>query len=71
MNDFQWIQEMAEAGANQYTFHIEATSDPMNCIRRIKEAKMKVSHCIYGITLYHHRHHHPNSDSIPITLSLK
>lgn len=38
----QWITDMARAGANQYTFHIEATSDPMNCIRRIKEANMKV-----------------------------
>ena len=26
----QWVDEMAEAGANQYTFHIEATSE--NCI---------------------------------------
>lgn len=40
--NFQWIQEMAEAGANQYTFHIEATADPMTCIRQIKEANMKV-----------------------------
>lgn len=38
----KWITDMASAGANQYTFHIESTSDPMNCIRRIKEANMKV-----------------------------
>lgn len=38
----KWIKDMAEAGASQYTFHIEATVDPMNCIRRIKEANMKV-----------------------------
>ena len=40
----QWIEEMAKAGANQYTFHIESTS-PENIpeiIRKIKEADMKV-----------------------------
>ena len=39
---FQWIEGMADAGANQYTFHIEATEDPMQCIRKILEAGMKV-----------------------------
>nr|KAG5695122.1 hypothetical protein BaRGS_017221 [Batillaria attramentaria] len=33
---------MADAGANMYTFHYEATSDPVSCIRKIKEAGMKV-----------------------------
>lgn len=33
---------MADAGAQQYTFHIEATSEPLNVIRKIKEAGMKV-----------------------------
>lgn len=40
----QWIQEMAGAGVNQYTFHIESTT-PDNIhdiIRKIKEADMKV-----------------------------
>lgn len=37
-----WIAEMADAGANQYTFHLEATSTPGECIRRIKESGMKV-----------------------------
>lgn len=40
----QWIEEMAKAGANQYTFHIESTT-PENIpevIRKIKEADMKV-----------------------------
>ncbi|XP_071942888.1 ribulose-phosphate 3-epimerase-like [Antedon mediterranea] len=41
-NPEQWIQNMADAGANQYTFHIEATEDPAGCIRKIREANMKV-----------------------------
>ena len=39
---FQWIEGMADAGADMYTFHFEATDDPMTCIRKIKEAGMKV-----------------------------
>lgn len=38
---YQWIQNMADAGANQYTFHYEATDDPTMCIRKIREAGMK------------------------------
>ena len=33
---------MADAGATQYTFHVEATDDPMMVIRKIQEAGMKV-----------------------------
>ena len=33
---------MAESGASQYTFHIEATDDPGACIRKIRENGMKV-----------------------------
>ena len=35
---------MASAGAEQYTFHVEAagTNDPSEIIRKIKEAGMKV-----------------------------
>ncbi|XP_022086257.1 ribulose-phosphate 3-epimerase-like isoform X2 [Acanthaster planci] len=40
-NPEKWIQPMAEAGANQYTFHIEATDRPKDVIRLIKEAGMK------------------------------
>jgi len=33
---------MAKAGASQYTFHIEATNNVMDCIQRVKAANMKV-----------------------------
>ncbi|UJR09515.1 hypothetical protein I4U23_013753 [Adineta vaga] len=40
----QWIEEMAGAGVNQYTFHIESTTaeNIPEIIRKIKEADMKV-----------------------------
>ena len=49
----QWITEMAKAGANQYTFHIEATNNVIDCIQRVKAANMKVRivwHviCVFG-----------------------
>ncbi|GFO11419.1 ribulose-phosphate 3-epimerase [Plakobranchus ocellatus] len=37
----KWIEPMADAGANMYTFHYEATDDPKECIRKIREAGMK------------------------------
>ncbi|XP_029386429.1 ribulose-phosphate 3-epimerase isoform X3 [Echeneis naucrates] len=38
----QWVKPMAAAGANQYTFHLEATTNPGNLIKEIKESSMKV-----------------------------
>ncbi|XP_017562111.1 ribulose-phosphate 3-epimerase isoform X1 [Pygocentrus nattereri] len=38
----QWVKPMAAAGANQYTFHLEATTNPGNLIKEIKENGMKV-----------------------------
>ncbi|KAM9341930.1 ribulose-phosphate 3-epimerase [Pholidichthys leucotaenia] len=38
----QWVKPMAAAGASQYTFHIEATTNPGNLIKEIKESGMKV-----------------------------
>ena len=38
----QWVQDMASAGADQYTFHIEATDNPGDLCRKIREAGMKV-----------------------------
>lgn len=36
-----WIEPMADAGANLYTFHYEATSDVPDCVRRVREAGMR------------------------------
>lgn len=38
----QWVKDMADAGADQYTFHLEATNKPMELIQQIKNAGMKV-----------------------------
>ncbi|KAI1293480.1 Ribulose-phosphate 3-epimerase [Halotydeus destructor] len=38
----QWIEDMADAGANLYTFHVEATQDIDKCIRKVRDAGMKV-----------------------------
>jgi ribulose-phosphate 3-epimerase len=41
-NPEKWVCDMADAGGTQYTFHVEATSTPDECIRLIKESGMKV-----------------------------
>lgn len=39
----QWIESMADAGVDQYTFHIEPVLDTVSDIcRKVKEAGMKV-----------------------------
>lgn len=38
----QWVQDIADAGGDQYTFHIEATQDAKALIAQIKAAGMKV-----------------------------
>ena len=38
----QWVNDVADAGADQYTFHIEATQNPGELCRNIREAGMKV-----------------------------
>jgi len=45
-NPEQWVSDFAKAGANGYTFHIEATKDPRALIAKIREAGMAP-----GITL--------------------
>mmetsp|Transcript_25043 Transcript_25043/g.50870 ORF Transcript_25043/g.50870 Transcript_25043/m.50870 type:complete len:233 (+) Transcript_25043:26-724(+) len=37
----QWVQDMADAGAQMFTFHIEATTDAPALIKQIKAANMK------------------------------
>jgi len=41
-NPEQWIEGMADAGASHYTFHIESTDNPAQCIRKIRDAGMRV-----------------------------
>ena len=41
-NPDAWIEPMKEAGANQYTFHIEASEQPSETCRKVREAGMKV-----------------------------
>ncbi len=38
----KWVNDMATSGASQFTFHIESTTQPGECIRKIKETGMKV-----------------------------
>ncbi|XP_028663940.1 ribulose-phosphate 3-epimerase [Erpetoichthys calabaricus] len=38
----QWVKPMAAAGATQYTFHLEATSNAGALIKDIRESSMKV-----------------------------
>jgi len=38
----QWVEPMADAGATQYTFHIEATEDVPATVAKIRQAGMKV-----------------------------
>lgn len=42
---------MAKAGANNYTFHVEATSDVEGCIEKIRLNKMKVMMMIATIVI--------------------
>merc|ERR1711874_65086 len=41
-NPGQWVDPMADAGANQYTFHIETEDQPAALCRKIRETGMKV-----------------------------
>ncbi|KAF7407821.1 hypothetical protein HZH66_002358 [Vespula vulgaris] len=41
-NPEQWIEPMADAGVNQYTFHVEPVQDVSLVCRKVREAGMKV-----------------------------
>lgn len=45
-NPEQWIEPMAKAGVDNYTFHFEATKDVEGCIKKIRDHKMKVGMAI-------------------------
>lgn len=38
----QWINDMADAQVDQYTFHIEPVEDVPSVCRKVREAGMKV-----------------------------
>jgi ribulose-phosphate 3-epimerase len=38
----QWINDMADAGVDQYTFHVEPVNDIADVCRKVREAGMKV-----------------------------
>lgn len=42
-NPEQWVEPIAKAGGDQYTFHYEATSDPIKLIKAIKASGMKAA----------------------------
>lgn len=47
----KWIQPMADAGANLYTFHYEAAADRVpDCIRKIRESGMRAGLAIKPAT---------------------
>lgn len=38
----QWVSDIADAGGDQFTFHLESTNDPLALIQQIRDAGMKV-----------------------------
>lgn len=40
-NPSQWVDDIAKAGGQMYTFHIEATEDPLGLIKQIHAAGMQ------------------------------
>ncbi|KAG7749366.1 hypothetical protein KL912_001367 [Ogataea haglerorum] len=42
-NPEQWVPEIADAGGDQYTFHYEATKDPVGLVKLIKKYGMKAA----------------------------
>lgn len=42
----EWIEEIAKAGGDSYTFHFEATKDPARVIKKIKEHGLKAAMAI-------------------------
>ncbi|XP_043916634.1 ribulose-phosphate 3-epimerase [Protopterus annectens] len=49
----QWVKPMSIAGANQYTFHVEATNNPGALIKDIRENGMKKCSVLKAEVKYH------------------
>nr|CAG4645774.1 EOG090X0CAY [Lynceus sp. MCZ IZ 141354] len=49
-NPEKWVQPMADAGANQYTFHSETCDDIPELCRKIREAGMKAGIAVKPLT---------------------
>jgi ribulose-phosphate 3-epimerase len=41
-NPAQWVDDMADAGVDRFTFHVEATDEPKKVIDAVKAKGMKV-----------------------------
>lgn len=39
----KWVDDFAKAGADQFTFHYEASEDPLSLVKLIKEHRMKAA----------------------------
>ncbi|KDN53000.1 hypothetical protein K437DRAFT_266195 [Tilletiaria anomala UBC 951] len=39
----KWVKDIAAAGGKSYTFHLEATDDPMDVVRQIKATGMRAA----------------------------
>ncbi len=35
----RWVKDISEAGGKSYTFHLEATDDPMDVVRQIRATR--------------------------------
>lgn len=46
-NPDQWIGDMSSAGADIYTFHLEASQDPKETIEKIKSSGMMVCYSLF------------------------
>merc|ERR1711865_1132825 len=42
----KWVQDIKDAGGDQFTFHLESTNDPAALIQMIRDADMKVGMAI-------------------------
>ncbi|EGZ05796.1 hypothetical protein PHYSODRAFT_341998 [Phytophthora sojae] len=46
----QWVSDIAAAGGDQFTFHLESVKDPLTLIKQIRDAGMKVGLAVKPVT---------------------